>query len=211
MLSLPNILTLARIAAVPVVVVLILLDDHLWRWLALAVYAVACVTDYLDGYLARVLDTQSDFGRLLDPIADKILVGACLLVLTAVDAITGWTVFAALIILLREILVSGLREFLAEMRVGMPVSKLAKWKTMIQMLAVGFVIVGPSGESLLPSVLIGEVGLWAAAALTMITGYDYLVRGLRHATPEAERARNQAQRPDKAAGGAPTTPANPPS
>ena len=85
MLSLPNILTLARIAAVPVVVVLILLDDHLWRWLALAVYAVACVTDYLDGYLARVLDTQSDFGRLLDPIADKILVGACLLVLTAVD------------------------------------------------------------------------------------------------------------------------------
>ena len=96
------------------------------------------------------------------------------------------------------------------MRVGMPVSKLAKWKTMIQMLALGFVIVGPSG-SLLPSVLIGEVGLWAAAALTMITGYDYLVRGLRHATPEAERARNQAQRPDKAAGSAPTTPANPPS
>ena len=165
-------------------------------------------TDYLDGYLARVLDTQSDFGRLLDPIADKILVGACLLVLTAVDAITGWTVVAALIILLREIPVSGLREFLAEMRVGMPVSKLAKWKTMIQMLALGFVIVGPSGESLLPSVLIGEVGLYGGG-LTMITGYDYLVRGLRHATPEAERARNQAQRPTSVAGGAPTTPANP--
>lgn len=193
MYSLPNILTLARIGVVPLVVVLIFLDGDLWRWLALLIYAAACITDYFDGYLARTLNDQSDFGRLLDPIADKILVGACLLALTAVDAIADWTIIPALVILLREILVSGMREFLAEIRVGMPVSKLAKWKTTIQMLAIGFVIIGPSGPPPLPTVIIGEVGLWVAAGLTLITGYDYLQRGLSHATPEAERARREAQ------------------
>ncbi len=193
MYSLPNILTLARIGVVPFVVVLIFLDGDLWRWLALLIYAAACITDYFDGYLARTLNDQSDFGRLLDPIADKILVGACLLALTAVDAIADWTIIPALVILLREILVSGMREFLAEIRVGMPVSKLAKWKTTIQMLAIGFVIIGPSGPPPLPTVIIGEVGLWVAAGLTLITGYDYLQRGLSHATPEAEQARRKAQ------------------
>jgi CDP-diacylglycerol--glycerol-3-phosphate 3-phosphatidyltransferase len=193
MFSIPNILTLARIGVVPFVVVCVLLDGDHWRWLALLIYGAACITDYFDGYLARTMNDQSDFGRLLDPIADKVLVGACLLALTAVDAIANWTIIPALVILLREILVSGMREFLAEIRVGMPVSRLSKWKTTIQMLALGFVIIGPSAPTLIPAVMIGEIGLWVAAGLTLITGYDYLQRGLSHATPEAEQARRDAQ------------------
>src|SRR5919201_3874787 len=154
-LALPNLLTYARIAAVPVVVACMywsgILDGGLWpRWIALAVFIAAAITDILDGYFARSWGQQSALGRMLDPIADKLLVSASLLMLAAVDTIRGWSLLAAVIILCREILVSGLREYLAELRVSVPVSRLAKWKTVGQLIAVGFLIAGEAGDEIIP-------------------------------------------------------------
>ncbi len=179
MFNLPNILTLSRIAAVPVVIALLYVAPPLGNWLAFSVYVLAAVTDFLDGYLARAWSQQSALGRFMDPIADKLLVGGLLLALVAVDRIAGWTVLPALVILGREILVSGLREFLAELRVSVPVSTLAKWKTTIQILALGFLIVGPAGP-VADTTDVGVFLLWGAAALTMITGYDYFRAGIKH-------------------------------
>ncbi len=187
-INLPNLLTLARILAIPVVVGLLYLASPLASWFALAVYALACITDWVDGYLARAWAMTSAFGRALDPIADKLLVGAVLLVLVATDDIHGVHVVAALIILLREILVSGLREVLAGTKVSLPVTQLAKWKTGIQMVALGVLIVGDEGASLVPylrDLPIGDIGmggLWLAGLLTLKTGYDYTAAGLRHLT-----------------------------
>lgn len=182
--NLPNLLTLSRILAIGLIIGLLLLDPPLGSWLALGAYTYACVTDFFDGYLARALHQQSALGRFLDPIADKLLVSAVLLMLVANDRIAGPTVLAAMVILCREILVSGLREFLAGLRVSVPVSQLAKWKTTLQMIALGFLIVGSSGPNFGPvsTTEIGVYGLWIAAALTLITGYDYLRVGLRHMT-----------------------------
>lgn len=184
--SLPNILTYGRVVAVPVVVALMFWPEKDWaRWTALGIFALAAITDFFDGYLARIWSLQSSLGRMLDPIADKLLVGACLLMLTVIQQITGVSVWAAMIILLREILVSGLREFLAELRVSVPVSTVAKWKTTVQLLALGFLIVGPAGEKVLPgSQLIGIVLLWIAAVLTLYTGWDYLKASLTHVPDE---------------------------
>jgi len=182
--SLPNLLTLSRIVMIPPVVVLLYLDTPLARWIACALYATACVTDYFDGYLARHWEQVSGLGRFLDPIADKLLVAAVLLMLVANGTIVDLTILPALVILCREILVSGLREYLAEIRVPMPVSRLAKWKTMIQMIALGVLIVGDAGPAALPVLDIGVIGLWIAALLTFITGYDYLRRGLEHMLAE---------------------------
>lgn len=183
--SLPNLLTISRVVAIPVLVAMFYLDGDLWRWLACLLFTAAALTDFFDGYLARARQEQSAFGRFLDPIADKLLVAAAILMLVAFDRIAGLVVLPALIILCREILVSGLREFLAELNVGLPVSRLAKWKTTIQMVALGFLIVGESGPSLLPVQFIGEAGLWTAAALTLITGYDYLRAAAHHVGPSA--------------------------
>ncbi len=185
-LALPNILTYARIAAVPVVVGLLfwqsILGGGLWlRWLALAIFVAAGVTDFLDGYFARIWGQMSSLGRMLDPIADKLLVASSLLMLAAEKSIHGWSLLAAVIILCREILVSGLREYLAELRVGVPVTRLAKWKTVGQMVAVGFLIAGEAGDRVMPGVT--ETGiflLWASALLTLYTGYDYMRAGLRY-------------------------------
>src|SRR3569832_160273 len=185
-LSLPNILAYGRIAAVPVVVGLLFWHSFfagpLWlRWVALAVFIAAGVTDFLDGYFARIWGQQSSLGRMLDPIADKLLVAACLLMLAADETIRGWTLFAAVIILCREILVSGLREFLAELRVGVPVTQLAKWKTFAQLLAVGFLLAGRAGDLIVPYVsTVGLTLLWLSALLTLYTGWDYLRAGLHH-------------------------------
>ena len=181
-LNLPNILTLSRILAIPVVVGLMLLDGPMGHWLALAAYVFACVTDFLDGYLARAWRQQSALGQFLDPIADKLLVAAVLLILVAQGTILDLTILPAAVILCREILVSGLREFLAQVRVSVPVSRLAKWKTTLQMLALGFLIVGAAGPDFGPltTTQIGVYGLWIAAVLTLVTGYDYLRAGLRH-------------------------------
>jgi CDP-diacylglycerol--glycerol-3-phosphate 3-phosphatidyltransferase len=178
--SLPNLLTYARIAAVPVVVACLLGEGHGWRWLALGLYTAAAVTDYIDGYLARAWGQQSPLGRMLDPIADKLLVASCLLVFAATGMLTGISFWAAVIILCREILVSGLREFLAELRVSVPVTKLAKWKTFAQLLAVGFLVAGPAGDEVLPiTTATGHVLLWLSALLTLYTGYDYFRAGLK--------------------------------
>ena len=191
-LSLPNILTYARIAAIPVVVGCVyaqsVMDGPLWlRWVALAVFIAAGVTDVLDGYYARMWDQQSAFGRMLDPIADKLLVASCLLMLAADNSIHGWTLWAAIVILCREILVSGLREYLAALRVSVPVTKLAKWKTTIQLVAIGFLIAGEAGEQILSATtLIGIVLLWMAAIFTIYTGWDYFRAGIHHLIKEDE-------------------------
>ncbi|MBI3517468.1 MAG: CDP-diacylglycerol--glycerol-3-phosphate 3-phosphatidyltransferase [Proteobacteria bacterium] len=184
-----NLLTLSRIGAIPVLVALLYLDGPLWAWTACVVFTIIGLTDWLDGYVARRWGEHTDFGRFLDPIADKLLVAAVILVLTAQERIRGIMVIAALVILCREILVSGLREFLATLKVGVPVSRLAKWKTAIQMVALGFLIVGDNGA--FPIRLIGEVGLGLAAVLTLITGWDYLRAGLGHMTDGRPRAASE--------------------
>ncbi|MBA3880546.1 MAG: CDP-diacylglycerol--glycerol-3-phosphate 3-phosphatidyltransferase [Sphingobium sp.] len=181
MLTLPNLLTLSRIAAVPLLALLLWWPGWSLGYAAgFALYCVCGATDYLDGYLARAQGAVSKLGIFLDPIADKIMVAAVILILVAVRAIDGVHVIAALIILLREIAVSGLREFLAGLQVSVPVSMLAKWKTTLQIAALGTLILAGA----LPGVAwIGTVGLaalWLAAVLTLVTGYDYLRVGLRH-------------------------------
>jgi cardiolipin synthase (CMP-forming) len=180
--NLPNLLTYARVAAVPLVVAFLFWPTEPWaRWTALAIYAAAAITDFLDGYLARVWAQQSSLGRMLDPIADKLLVAAALLALTADRTIYGPSLWAAIVILCREILVSGLREYLAELRVPVPVTAVAKWKTTVQMFALGFLIAGPAGQAVMPlSIDIGIVLLWIAAILTLYTGWDYMKASYDH-------------------------------
>jgi cardiolipin synthase len=199
-LSLPNILTYARIAAIPVVVGCIyaqaIMDGPLWlRWVALAVFIAAAVTDFLDGYYARIWDQHSAFGRMLDPIADKLLVASCLLMLAADGIIHGWTLWAAIVILCREILVSGLREYLAALRVSVPVTKLAKWKTTVQLVAIGFLLAGDAGDQLFASIVpflgpvvtqMGLLLLWISAIVTIYTGWDYFRAGIHHLIEEDE-------------------------
>jgi cardiolipin synthase len=189
-LALPNVLTYGRIVAIPIVVGCMfwqsILHGGLWlRWFALAVFIAAAISDFLDGYLARMWAQQSSLGRMLDPIADKLLVSSCLLMLAAEDTIRGWSLFAAIVILCREILVSGLREYLAELRVSIPVTRLAKWKTTLQLIAVGFLITGKAGNAVMPGITdIGVALLWLSALLTLYTGWDYLQAGLHHLTRE---------------------------
>ena len=180
--ALPNILPYARVAAVPVVVGFLFWPDEPWmRWSALAVFVVAGVTDFLDGWLARAWSQQSTMGRMLDPIADKLLVAAVILMLVADHTVASWTLWAGIIILCREILVSGLREFLAELKVSVPVSRVAKWKTTLQLVALGFLIAGPAGERILPHAHgVGIALLWVAAVLTLYTGWDYMKASYEH-------------------------------
>ena len=184
--NIPNLLTYGRIAAVPLIVLCFFVEGRLHgsdlaRWSALGLYTVASVTDFFDGYLARIWNQMSNIGRMLDPIADKLLVSSILLLLAADGTIAGWTIWAAIIILCREILVSGLREYLAELKVSVPVTWLAKWKTTVQMVAIGFLLAGPAGDKVIPYITeIGITLLWIAAVITIYTGYDYFRAGLKH-------------------------------
>jgi CDP-diacylglycerol--glycerol-3-phosphate 3-phosphatidyltransferase len=179
--NLPNMLTYGRIAAVPVVAGLLMWGGNNARWAALAIYVAAAITDFFDGYLARRWAMQSSLGRMLDPIADKVLVAVVLLVLSADGILFGGHIWAAIVILSREVLVSGLREYLGELRVSVPVTKIAKWKTTVQLVAIGFLIAGPAGDTVLPYITeMGIAMLWIAAALTLYTGYDYFRAGIRH-------------------------------
>jgi cardiolipin synthase len=190
--TLPNLLTLSRIAAIPLVIVTFYLPAPYGPWIGCALFALAGFTDWLDGRLARLWKQQSELGRFLDPIADKLLVAAILFMLAALQRVSAPTIFPALVILGREILVSGLREHLAVLKVRVPSSRLAKWKTGLQMGAIGVLLVGDSGPSFLPVTWIGELMLWAAAVLTLVTGYDYLRAGLVHmsdAGPPVEAAK----------------------
>lgn len=179
--NLPNILTYGRIVAVPAVAACFYFEGNTPRWIALGIFIVAAITDFFDGYLARAWQQQSALGRMLDPIADKLLVSVSLLMLAAAGTIGGWSLVAAIIILCREILVSGLREFLAELQVSVPVTRLAKWKTTVQLVAIALLLVGPAGEAVLPgTILAGLIALWVAALLTLYTGYDYFRAGIGH-------------------------------
>ncbi len=185
MLTLPNLLTLSRIFAVPILVALLWPAEqgHEWRTgyaFAFLLYCLMGITDYFDGYLARAKGTVSRLGIFLDPIADKIMVGAVILMLAATRDINGVHIVAALVILLREIAVSGLREFLAGLQVSVPVSRLAKWKTTFQLIALGAMILAGALPDWPIIHLIGLATLWAAAILTLITGWDYLRVGIRH-------------------------------
>ena len=183
--DLPNLLTLSRILAIPVVVLCVAFHSAVGDLLACIVFSAAAVTDYFDGRIARRWRQTSDLGRLLDPIADKLLVGAALMLLAGQSRLSASGLYPAIVILLREILVSGLREYLAGLRIGLPVSQLAKVKTGFQMGALGTLLAGDSAAALLhlsflPVSVIGEVMLWVAAGLTLWTGWDYLNAGLRH-------------------------------
>jgi len=186
MLTLPNLLTLSRILAVPILVFLLWKPSWFDYGITFVLYCLVAATDYFDGYLARAQGTVSRLGIFLDPIADKIMVAAVIVMLVARPSLAGpplvadWHLIPALVILLREIIVSGLREFLASLRVSVPVSQLAKWKTAFQLIALGALIL--SGW-LTDWPLVHQAGLvflWAAAALTLVTGWDYLRVGLKH-------------------------------
>lgn len=197
--DLPNLLTLSRIAAIPLLVAMALLRSPGGDVAACAVFSAAAITDYFDGKIARERQIVSAFGRMLDPIADKLLVGAALMLLAGTGRLSDLALLPAILIMLREILVSGLREYLAELRIGLPVTALAKWKTGFQMGALGALLAGDSGArvlglSFLPVTVIGEAMLWTAAALTLLTGRDYLMAGLRH-TRAAPAAPEPAIRP----------------
>ncbi len=185
--DLPNLLTLSRIAAIPLLVLLVALRQPAADFAACVLFSAAAITDFFDGRIARDRRQTSNLGRMLDPIADKLLVGATLMLLAGLGRLSAWGLYPAIAILLREILVSGLREYLAGLRVGLPVTNLAKWKTGFQMGALGTLLAGDDSAVLLhlqfiPVSLIGESMLWIAVALTLLTGWDYLKASLRHAT-----------------------------
>jgi cardiolipin synthase len=185
-LALRNLLTYARIVAVPAVVGCLYWQDipqhgEWLRWVALTIFISAGITDILDGYFARKYGELTTFGAMLDPIADKLLVAACLFMLAFDGTIRGVHVWAAIVILCREILVSGLREYLAELRVSVPVTRLAKWKTTAQLVAIGFLLAGQAGDQIIPVVTpIGLTLLWISAIVTLYTGYDYFRAGVQH-------------------------------
>lgn len=191
--SLPNLLTLSRIAALPALVALAWPRTPATDLAACILFSVAALTDWLDGHIARRRGETSRLGRMLDPIADKLLVGCALMLLAGLGHLSTWGLLPAIVIMLREILVSGLREFLAELAVGLPVTRLAKWKTGCQMVALGALLAGDGtadllGLSWLPVSMLGEALLWVAALLTLLTGWDYLRAALGHALRDEQAA-----------------------
>ncbi len=190
--QLPNILTISRIVLLPALIGLFFMPGETAAWAALWVYIFCAVTDFFDGYLARMLNVTSNFGTFLDPISDKILVASLLIALAAFDRLDGPWMIPAIIILTREFLIAGLREFLGPQNVKVPVSKLAKWKTAFQMTALGFLVIGDYGDDTMQSVfgflsdnvvgalLTGHILLTIAAAITVITGWNYLKAGAKH-------------------------------
>ena len=187
MANVPNSLTLFRIAVIPAIVVLFYLDGAAARWVACGLFITAAITDFLDGYIARTRQLQSDFGRMLDPIADKLLVSSTLLMLVGFGDINGISLIPAVVILTREIVVSGLREFLASLSIPVPVSQLSKWKTTLQLVAIGMLIVGNAIPAIAHLHLYAVIGLWIAGAITLITGYDYLRASIQKVNARALR------------------------
>ena len=179
--QLPNILTVSRIILLPVLIGLFFIDERWAAWTALWIYIFCAVTDFLDGYLARKYGSTSSFGTFLDPISDKIMVVSVMMALAAFDRLDGIWIVPAIIILSREFMISGLREFLGPRNIKVPVSKLAKWKTTVQMVALGFLVIGDYGDTVVPETLmIGQILLSIAAVITIITGWNYLKVGFKH-------------------------------
>lgn len=169
-----------RIVIIPIIALLLYIPTAWASWLALGFYTLACITDWLDGYLARKMKIVSAFGRFLDPIADKLLIAVMLLMFAGLGRLDDWWLLPAALIMFREIFIAGLREFLAPQNIIIHVSKLAKWKTTAQMIALGFLVVGDHGNVILPeTLLIGQILLSLAAILTIITGLEYFAKGLK--------------------------------
>lgn len=182
MYNLANILTFSRILMIPLIIGSFYLEGEKAYWISFSIFTIAGITDFFDGYIARKYDLTSALGKFMDPIADKLLIAAALMMMVAFKRIDGLSVIAAIIILCREFAVSGLREFLADLKVSVPVSYLAKWKTALQIFALGFLLVGEASPEIINAVFIGNICLWVAALLTLYTGYDYLKAGIRHMT-----------------------------
>ena len=179
-MNLSNFLTLIRIAVIPIIVFCIYLKSPFFGWTAFILFCLASITDYFDGYLARIRNEVTNFGTFLDPIADKLLVASVILILTSRGVIDNWETIPALIILLREITVSGLREYLAGIKVSIPVSRIAKLKTLFQLCALAFLILSDSVVSITAIILLGKIFLWIAGLLTLYTAYDYVKGSIKH-------------------------------
>tara|TARA_Y100000996_G_scaffold340125_1_gene277179 strand:+ start:478 stop:1020 length:543 start_codon:yes stop_codon:yes gene_type:complete len=179
-MNLSNFLTLIRIAVIPIIVFCIYLKNPYFGWVAFVLFCLASITDYFDGYIARLRNEVTNFGTFLDPIADKLLVAAVILILTSKGVISDWDTVPALIILLREITVSGLREYLAGIKVSIPVSTIAKSKTLFQLSALALLILSESSIDMTPILYLGKIFLWVAAVLTLYTAYDYVKGSVKH-------------------------------
>ena len=191
--KIPNILTIGRIIIVPIFVATFFLPGFFGELIPFFLFVLASFTDYLDGLLARIFKEESKLGELLDPIADKILVSTALVLLTMNGTIKNFEVIAAIIIITREIIISGLREFLAKISISMPVTGLAKMKTFIQMFSISILLTGDFGNKIINfqdynAQTIGIVLLWLSAGLTLYTGYDYLAKGIDHALNEDDKS-----------------------
>jgi cardiolipin synthase len=179
-MNLSNFLTLIRIAVIPIIVLCIYLKSPIFGWTAFILFCLASITDYFDGYLARIRNEVTNFGTFLDPIADKLLVASVILILTSKNIISDWETIPALIILLREITVSGLREYLAGIKVSIPVSRIAKLKTLLQLCALALLILSESISNLAVILYLGKIFLWVSALLTLYTAYDYVKGSIKH-------------------------------
>ncbi len=179
-MNLSNFLTLIRIIVIPIIVLCIYLKDPFFGWTAFVLFCLASITDYFDGYLARIRNEITNFGTFLDPIADKLLVAAVILILTSKGVIADWETIPALIILLREITVSGLREYLAGIKISVPVSRIAKLKTLIQLFALALLILSESLINIFPIIYLGKIFLWIAGLLTLYTAYDYVKTSIKY-------------------------------
>ena len=191
-LKIPNILTIGRIILVPILIFTFYLPGALGDWIPFFIFILASFTDFLDGVLARLYKEESKLGELLDPIADKIIVASALILLVMDDTIKDFEIIAAIIILIREILISGLREFLADVQVKIPVSSLAKGKTFIQMFSIAILLTGETGNKIINfedynAQTVGIILLWLSAFLTLYTGYDYVRKGIEHVISEDEK------------------------
>ena len=179
-MNLSNVLTLIRIAVIPIIVICIYLKSPFFGWTAFVLFCLASITDYFDGYLARLRNEVTNFGTFLDPIADKLLVASVILILTSKGIIANWETIPALIILLREITVSGLREYLAGIKISIPVSRIAKLKTLLQLFALAFLILSEGIYNISFIIFIGKLFLWIAGLLTLYTAYDYIKASIKH-------------------------------
>ena len=179
-MNLSNVLTLIRVAVIPIIVICIYLKSPFFGWTAFVLFCLASITDYFDGYFARLRNEVTNFGTFLDPIADKLLVASVILILTSKGIIANWETIPALIILLREITVSGLREYLAGIKISIPVSRIAKLKTLLHLFALAILILSESMYNISLIILIGKLFLWIAGLLTLYTAYDYIKASIKH-------------------------------
>ena len=179
-MNLSNLLTLSRILVIPIIVLCISLKDPFFGWIAFFLFCLASITDYFDGYLARVRNEVTNLGTFLDPIADKLLVAAVILILTSKGIISNLDTIPALIILLREITVSGLREYLAGIKISIPVSRISKLKTLLQLCALALLILSESLTNSNVIIYLGTIFLWIAGLLTLYTAYDYVKASIKH-------------------------------